>query len=200
MFEHVEYDPHTPIVHTHVDVLLHVVVLDVLAFVFVLHPFDTGHVTLRVRVYFPLPHVFEHVEYDPHAPTVHTHVDVLLHVDVLDVLAFVFVLHPPLTGHVTLRVRVYVPLPHVFEHVEYDSPCSQLVHTHVDVLLHVDVLDVLAFVFVLHPLDTGHVTVRVRVYVPLPHVFEHVEYDPQLPIVHTHVDVLLHVDVLDVLA
>ena len=43
-------------------------------------------------------------------------------------------------------------------------PILPIVHTHVDVLLHVDVLDVLAFVFVLHPLDTGHVTVRVRVY------------------------------------
>ena len=57
-------------------------------------------------MYVPLPHVFEHVEYDPHAPIVHTHVDVLLHAAVLDVLAFVFVLHPPSTGHVTVRVRV----------------------------------------------------------------------------------------------
>ena len=67
--------------------------------------------SLSVFVYFvPLPHVFEHVEYDPHAPIVHTHVDVLLHADVLDVLALsVCVASIRSTGHVTVRVRVYCP-------------------------------------------------------------------------------------------
>lgn len=140
-------------------------------------PFDAGVLTVRVRLWVPPPHVFEHI---PNSlQSFHWQSTGTGHACSLQ--AWVSLIGPwhsipPFdAGVFTVRVRLCVPPPQVFEHVPnaLQSFHSQSTGTGHACSLHAW-LSLVGPSHSMPPPEAGVFTVRVRVWVPPPHVFEHV--------------------------
>ncbi len=129
-----------------------------------------GVVTVYLRVWEPVPHVFVHVEYEPQEPTQSTGHPPVLHDAVsTSPLAYWHGVPPLSAGCEMEYVRFFVPPPHVFVHVEY-APKAPTQFTGQPFVLHDTVSTVPSAVGQFVPLKSaGCETVYSRLRVPPPH-------------------------------
>ncbi len=89
---------------------------------------------------------------------------------------------PPFaTAVVIAKVRDWLPKPHVSEHVPHESHAPTQSTGHRGVLHHCDAAVPVAVEHIMPPLATAVVTVKVRDWLPVPHVVEHVPHGPHAP-------------------
>ena len=152
-------------------------------------PFAAGHampplaavVIEKVRGWVPVPHVLVHVPHAPHAPTQLT---ATAHAAVLQFCAFVAAVvathatPPPEAAVVIEKVRDWMPVPHVLEHVPQRPQLPTQSTAHKAVLQPSDCVAPFRLVHAIPAglTEAGVETTNVRVKVPEPHVLEHVPH------------------------
>jgi hypothetical protein len=140
-----------------------------------------------------VPHVVEHAPHVLHAPTQSTgHSSVLQFCETAAPVAVEHATPPFATAVVTVKVRDWLPVPHVVEHVPhvFHAPTQWTGHSGV-----LQDCDAVRLAHATPPFASVVVIAKVRDWVPAPHVAEHVPQEPHAPTQSTgHGDVLQFCD------